>query len=414
MCPIISSKLENIRFLQNLNIDLKQIQFLLSHQFNMANAIMKFKQNFEENKILLTLNKLNNFNRYESDVFLIKGQPWVISMEKINENGIDSLDISFITHHKSESKNWAAFAECIVKLNAFKVNKEIYYKRATFIIFNGTTPCEFSPFIEWFKLMDSANSYVNNDTCIFEVSIKIRPIKDIAANDLLSFESIEKCCDSSSIAKYRFTVKNANDFFNSCSPVFIVSDLPWRIFFCRLTNGNWKIGENKFQIGLKSMWNGEASCDVTITWSLISFNLNIQPIKEQMMAKYEYDDFTFWDITTMTNLFNPIMKFIENDSFVIEVEIKIDNVIGSKVDAKNIKTNCKKLNCAICFGNLFDRSVSSLHCGHLFCTICITKALKQRNTCPLCNQEVVGGPPIRPIYITTNNWFVNFSKCFVY
>lgn len=358
----------------------------------MTTEIVQSTLNFEKVELRITLDTLNTFISFESEVLVIQNQLWMLRIEKANKNGIDCISVILISLIGNGARNWAAFAECTVKLISSNLNKEAYSQRSMFVFFDKAKSWGFSSFIEWNKLIDLKNGYVNDDTCIFVITLKMAPFQNTIANDLVLFETFKR----STIAKYRFTIKDATDFFGSCSPELIVNDLPWRIFFHRATNADWQMYDT-LQIGLKSLNVNMPSCDISIAWSLIPFDENIQPVKSEKILTMNIGGMERWDLTRMANLFDPQMKFIENDSFVVKVKFKIIKVNG--LPKKPDPQNWKKFNCSICSGILFDRSVSALQCGHLFCTDCIIDALKCRNNCPSCNQEVTANPALRPVLL---------------
>lgn len=48
----------------------------------------------------------------------------------------------------------------------------------------------------------------------------------------------------------------------------------------------------------------------------------------------------------------------------------------------------KSEKCAVCLEVTKKINVSITACGHTFCTSCLLKSLKTRNTCPCCRQEI--------------------------
>lgn len=360
------------------------------------------KSYIENVQFHITLNNINEFKSYESKLFYVQKQPWIVKLIKRNINGIDSICVMLESCIEIDFTDWAAIAELTVKLYNFKLNEEMHCKCGTFVFYDGTKMWEFpTPFITWNELLNAEKGFVEDDTCILEISLKMPPLQDIATNQLLSFESFKNCCESSSMAKYRITIKNASNFFGACSPIFIVNNMPWRIFFYRNKCFNWKMSD-RLLIGIGSIVSNIVPCDkldeMSMTWSLMPFTKNtVQPLKIQQMHKFGYGYDTIWNVTSMKNLFNPQLKLVENDSFVIE--IKIMKVNGKIIENEIMCGNCKKLHCSICLENVWDRSVSSLPCGHLFCTVCIEKALKERNKCPLCNQAVITDLALRPVFL---------------
>lgn len=95
-----------------------------------------------------------------------------------------------------------------------------------------------------------------------------------------------------------------------------------------------------------------------------------------------------FDIIEWSKLNDPKQNFIEDDSIVIEFELKITNVKGLTTEKpESIELNKKpilSLECSICMESLFDRSISSTPRGHIFCTPCIERSFHQKEVCPTC------------------------------
>ena len=69
----------------------------------------------------------------------------------------------------------------------------------------------------------------------------------------------------------------------------------------------------------------------------------------------------------------------------------------SEEDRSNPTTHSLQplLSCPICMESLQDlpegREVKVTRCGHLFCNLCLTEALKQKKVCPTCREKVSTG-----------------------
>ena len=58
-------------------------------------------------------------------------------------------------------------------------------------------------------------------------------------------------------------------------------------------------------------------------------------------------------------------------------------------------------NCPICLDTL--KQPFSIGCSHIFCKICITKWLDEKDSCPVCRKDYVGSFPI-PIELITSKY----------
>lgn len=80
----------------------------------------------------------------------------------------------------------------------------------------------------------------------------------------------------------------------------------------------------------------------------------------------------------------PENGFIEGRSITLDIGIEVDKPKG----AKSNETNKLEMECAICLGAIEDQETSLTSCGHLFCSECIKRVVKDRRACPSCNVRV--------------------------
>lgn len=359
-------------------------------------------QDINEIKLQIKLNNLNNFKPFESKIFYVNGNPWLIKLEKIL-NGWLNIGLHSLVEDTSDA--WAIFAGCTVKLITTKYNKKSLQSAIGPASFHSKMlEWKKTSFIAWNQLMDSNNGYVKDDSCKLEIIIKASPIQDVTKDEWFGFESIRKCCDDTSKGKFRITVKKFDDFIGVCSPEFILNKIAWRIeIYQRECPTKKNSNETSLSLKLYNFNHGTVVSvlrQAKITCKLIPFDSNIEPI-HSATDKYEYNCslcISELDVVSWDQLIDPKNKFINGDSFILEVKIKIKKVDGIKADVKKRSWNTVKLICVICLESLVDRQVSSLSCGHVFCTVCITNSLKRREVCPTCNQEAVAFF-LRPIFL---------------
>lgn len=82
-------------------------------------------------------------------------------------------------------------------------------------------------------------------------------------------------------------------------------------------------------------------------------------------------------------------RIVQNGSIVINVELKMDKLEGIAANVNgNVGEGEEKLpniECAICYESFQNKEISSVKCGHIFCTVCITRSIETRKNCPKCN-----------------------------
>lgn len=339
-------------------------------------------------RFVITLNNMNNFDSFKSNIFHVRNNPWMIKISKKK----DMMAISLISCIKNAPIRWTVIAACSAKLISSKIHKKPH---KAFIgpvgFYEGTLEWLSSTSIPWNMLMDPTNDYITNDTCKLEIEVKASPLQITTQHQWLTFESIQKCCNENSNDKFRLTVKVFDDFIGVCSPEFVLSNSKWRISVVKTE----AIPVEYVQIRLRCIapdtnWSER----LTITSTLIPFNPNGQPLQKQIENQnYNHSAYNFaWNLITWDDLILPLNQYIENNSFVLEISIKRGATKRRTFDEDN-------LTCTICFERLKDLAISSLSCGHIFCTPCIVKSIQQKKLCPTCNRAA-NVRHLRRIYLT--------------
>lgn len=93
------------------------------------------------------------------------------------------------------------------------------------------------------------------------------------------------------------------------------------------------------------------------------------------------------NIAYFDDLVKPEYGYIENGSITFEIGLRLNKrneATTTTNDTNNGEAQVKivKIECAICFEDIRDKEVSSLICGHAFCTPCIIRSLETRKKCP--------------------------------
>lgn len=250
-------------------------------------------------------------------------------------------------------------------------------------IFGASKPvCGTDCAISWAELMDLEKGYVRNNTCKVIVSVKTSPSYGLMKK-MLKFESIKKCCDGSWIGAFRITINRVYDFFDVCTPIFTLNDFEWRIIISK--EKSVLLGTDFLRIQLNNLsMEKDTSCEAKMICELLSHEpTDNDPLRNQYRNK-KFDYLSSSDqmsIISWNMLMNPQNKFIENESFVLEIEIQVSEAKGQKAavvkQVKAVAANgcCKecgsasKMTCPICFELLnSNRRTTVTRCGHLFCS----------------------------------------------
>lgn len=182
----------------------------------------------------------------------------------------------------------------------------------------------------------------------------------------LDFETIDGSCDDGCMAKFRLTVTNIENLISVRTPEFKLGRIIWNLI----------VFKNYPDLGI--YLHGNKPCQTKMTVTLISTNDRVKSIQKSQTQNIEahgglcVNDLIRWD-----ELLKPENEFIRNNSITIEVEVKGETC--TKVEVKPVR-----LECAICLEGITSQEISSVPCGHLFCTECIRRSVLDCEMCPVC------------------------------
>lgn len=141
-----------------------------------------------------------------------------------------------------------------------------------------------------------------------------------------------------------------------------------------LGSSTWSVKvfrKNPNHFGISFM--GNRSCKLIINISVLGITKPIRKTYNQNTKAAE--SFIINEFTSWNELFKHENGFIRKGSITIEIKIRID---------ANVKP--LRLVCFICSEGIGRQAISSLSCGHLFCSKCIRESLIEKKDCPKCHQ----------------------------
>lgn len=300
------------------------------------------------------------------------------STNGVANNDEDLFDIHLCSLNPDKSDKWAIVGKAWIKLLSSDVNKEPLEANIGPVVFNAkNTVWTYDSFVNWGEIMKPENSYVTDDSCMFEMKIQASMVQDTSIDELMKFEMLRKCCDNSTVGKFRLTINKLQESYGICSPEIILNGEPWRILvvkgrhlelFIRGMNANADVDKEQLSVA-------------TIQIKLKSFDPAVAPVCK-LLKDFNFDhslcEYSS-KLISWKELIKREKKFISNGSFVLEVEVKFNH----PEDSQNNKID---LVCPICLGNMKNNSMSTTRCGHLFCLPCIEQSLEINPICPSCKK----------------------------
>lgn len=336
------------------------------------------------------LSKLENFCSPE---VIIQKIPWRILVGKEQHGTKQWLAIYLHCLKKDKTADWSYAAVSSFKLKSFRDGKAVQRHVQPFIFDRSELGFGTGSFIGWNDLINHKNGFVKDDTIKMDITIEVADPSDKTKSELI----IENAHVSSSTHKFRLNVTNIQNLLAVRSQLFSMQKQPWYFTVCRDHSSN-------LVVRLHS--SGELSCRKRMLVRLMS----TQKIKKSVHQIKSEDVQPGGIISTtklipLDDLLKPKNQFLKNNTVSIEVEITTESTVSNYKYLEVAKSNVLKaeeavlrMECAICLDRIEQQEVSSILCGHLFCSKCINHTLKEYKVCPLCKTPV-NSSQLRRIYL---------------
>lgn len=320
-----------------------------------------------------------------SQSIVLFGIPWQVHVEYDDEE--KSLAAYLHCAKKDDLSNWTAVASASIKLLRQSQVGQGIVSLIPPVVFDRFTPGYGTrTLIEWTDLFNSINGYVQNDCIKLEVKIEAEDPYDLYRS-YSNFRCIEKSCECSCQATYELNVMNVTKLMAVRTTEFVM----------RLQSYDILVYKNGTHLAIR-LWPNRRYTEVTphnvkMLIKLTSSKQNVAPVQRSGSADI---NIISWD-----ELLKPENGFVNyNNAITLEIEINVNDLIRDNANAEpNGGATTNRFECSICLDGLGDRNMSTTPCGHLFCTTCITAAVRNRSACPMC-QAGVQLNDLRRLYLT--------------
>lgn len=124
--------------------------------------------------------------------------------------------------------------------------------------------------------------------------------------------------------------------------------------------------------------------------TLLSSNDDVDPMKYSVESQVQWPGvLVLENVLSWDEVSKPENGYVNNNSITLEVKIKADKPEGDvpNVDPCNAAKR-GRFECSICLECIGGQDISATPCGHIFCTACITTAIKKHGVCPLCKETI--------------------------
>ncbi|XP_055298588.1 uncharacterized protein LOC129566563 [Sitodiplosis mosellana] len=326
------------------------------------------------------INKLENFCSPE---VIIQSVPWKILVGKELHGTKQWLAIYLHCIKEDLSPDWSYAAISSFKLKPFGGDQRSVECHVQPFIFDrmdlgfGT-----GTFVEWNDVFDPKKNFVKNNMIKMDITIEVADPSDVNKSELI----FEHAQNNFYFSKFRLNVTNIQNLMAVRSPSFTLQKVPWYLTVCKDHSSN-------LVVRLHS--NSEISWKKRMVVRLVSTQKcrrSIQQVKSVNVPPGGILSTT--KFVSLNKLLTAQNGFVNNNSILIEVEI-ISEVFSSNDRSLDIRTvesvkgdDHVWMECAICLERMDNQEVSSLLCGHLFCSKCIKYSLEECKVCPLCKAPV--------------------------
>lgn len=332
---------------------------------------------------------ISALNEVSSPQFHIYGVPWKVKVCKKNKNNEPYLAARLFCAKKDKSSNWTHAATATFKLFSSAVNVNAIVKHASPYVYDSKGLGYGDRMIWWPDLFDVTKGYVQDDAIQLDIKIKMADPNKKNKSEL-TLEEIERNCEEGCLTKFRLTVTNIENLMATRSSTFTLRNEPWDMTVFK---------SHSDQLGIRLGCNStstEFSCKTKVSVKLVPMKTGGKKIEQEQMKQIKPHKFMQMQrLIPWYELRNPENGFINNNSIVIEVEIKTENPDGIAQGNKRKSSNPRdveakryELECMICLNRFEGQNVSFTPCGHMFCSDCLKDAIKIRKKCPVCNKNL--------------------------
>lgn len=298
--------------------------------------------------------------------------PWKVRISRFDRSDEKWLGVHLYCTKESLSPDCSYAVLYSMKLLPFMENQNAIKRYSLPCVFDKKSSLN-GKWIRCNDLFDVNKDYVQNDTIKMDITIKMTDPNDRNKSELVC----KNACSSSEVGRstlHRLIVKNIGNLLAVRSPEYMLRNVPFYFIVFRDELAHLSV---ELHLGCESPYTKKLSI------ILLSQQNTVQQVKTEQF--HLPIPIISWD-----NLLKPKNKFIVDNSIAIDIEFTAEGFIqdNRSSQSKSVKMEEKALKCPICFDRLDQKKISSVTCGHMFCTECIEKSLKRRAVCPMCNKSV--------------------------
>lgn len=360
----------------------------------------------------MTITQISKLESIWSPSVSIYGAPWQVNVLKIGKKDQRTLGIYLYCMNKDTTTNWSYSAIATFKLLPIHdqgsaaaaidvASATVVHHLQPHIFDSNDLGFGAAELIKWSDLLNK--KYRHDDTIKLEIHITVDdPTKRNRCE--LKLKNLNRRCKSGCLTTIDLKVKNIANLMAIKSPKFDLYNTPWTMTFYKDSHdrmGNFGL----YLQSSSSEFPKNESFRIRMSMILITSNEHVAPIVKKTTTQQigSFGTLSIRNIIGWSELMKPDNGFVKKNSIKLEIQIKMDKMVGDGVlsckNCGNINNNdgaggprtssaTLQMQCVICWENFSSQEICCTPCGHLFCLSCITAAVQNRAHCPLCNLEV--------------------------
>lgn len=319
------------------------------------------------------ISKLKGFWTQE---FMVDEIPWKVNVKKELDHGKSYLGAYLDCGKGSKTPNWSQPARFTIKILSFKDDVAPLISEVDPFIYDHTKNIfGDNAIISWDDLFDASKGYVKNDTIKMEFLVEVADQSPNTKSNLILTRTDN--CREGNWSKYHLTVTNIENLMAVQLPKIVLRNIPWNLIVFKDQTGHLGIYHDCHIPKHNGTFKRTMSC------TFLSRFGKAKSIEKVVNRDVGGDDiFSSGGIVSWTELMNPENGFIQNGEISIEVEIKL--VLPT--EDENAQTKRPRMECGICKEDMANKELSSVACGHIFCSACIKRTVETNKQCPICEK----------------------------
>lgn len=321
-----------------------------------------------------------------SSEIVLSSIPWQIRVEK-KEASLNNfvLDLS-LNSLSIETLSCEAFA--IFKLLAIETNEILMAKKLPKQEFNEIFQSNtLNGFISWNDLIDPNKKFITQGKIRFDIEIFANPVKSFISNEI-------KCSRST----FKIVIEDVNKIECLSSPKIVIRDLEWWIELRKADDliGIFLCCDHK---RIPTNWY----YDVDAKFKMLAANdgtvlKEAQFKKDYRVGLYDWGFKNFFPFEDFVKAANAAI-WLNHVYFEAEIIVDAAKPLWNFEEGLQSLIGASISKCPVCLESFNKCQVSSTKCGHLFCTPCITRVIRQHKRCSICN-AAAGVEDLRSVFIS--------------